>query len=251
MLIGFLGGYPIGAQGIMQAYSSGTLIKQDASRMLAFCNNAGPAFIFGMVSQLFNDGAIAWYLWLITVLSSVLVAISIPTVGATVCCTSQPARISIPQHITNAVKAMANICAWVILFRIILTLLQTRVFNNHYILLQTFVFGFLELSNGIVQAAVISDIRVRFVCCAVFLSAGGVCVAMQTYAITKDLGLRTYIFGKILQTAYSLLISISLIPVVFSVGNGFISLILMFVCITIILFAQVIKKSIAISKKML
>ena len=43
-LVGLLGGYPMGAQCIRQAYDTGGLSRPDAQRMLCFCSNAGPAF---------------------------------------------------------------------------------------------------------------------------------------------------------------------------------------------------------------
>ena len=249
LLTGFLGGYPIGAKGIMDAYSSGALSKHNALRMLAFCNNAGPAFIFGMVSQHFNSVAVAWVLWLITILSSVFVAISIPGKSAGSGNYQQPALPGISQLITNAVKAMSNVCAWVILFRIILTLLQKRLFCDSYPLLQTILFGFLELSNGILEAANYSNPHIRFVLCAVFLSAGVLCIAMQTHSITKVLGLRTNYLGKTLQTIYEVLLSVMLIPATFPGSKIATSLISAFICSILLLFTQVFKKSIAFSKK--
>ena len=53
LITGFLGGYPTGAQAVAQAYESGSISKETASRMLGFCNNAGPAFIFGILSTIF------------------------------------------------------------------------------------------------------------------------------------------------------------------------------------------------------
>ena len=250
LLMGYLGGYPIGAQGVAQAYSSGKLSKKDAQRMLAFCNNAGPAFIFGMVSQLFDSVAVGWYLWLITILSSIFVAVSVPgkcTRQNRIAAERKP--ISFPQVITDAVKAMSNVCAWVLLFRIVLTLLQTRVFRGKDSLMQTILFGFLELSNGVIQTASVADPRIRFVLCAVFLSAGGFCVAMQTHSVTKELGLRAYLGGKALQTVYALLLSLAVMPAVFPKSNIAVSLISAFVCVALLLFFLFMKKGIAFSKK--
>ena len=250
LLMGYLGGYPIGAQGVMQAYSYGKLSKKDAQRMLAFCNNAGPAFIFGMVSQLFDSIAVGWYLWLITILSSIFVAASAPgkcTRQNRIAAERKP--ISFPQVIADAVKAMSNVCAWVLLFRIVLTLLQTRVFHGKDSLLQTILFGFLELSNGVVQAASAEDPRIRFVLCAVFLSAGGFCVAMQTHSVTRGLGLHTYLGGKALQTVYALLLSLAAMPAVFPKSSTAVSLISALVCAGLLLLFRFLKKGIAFSEK--
>ena len=54
-LTGLLGGYPTGAQGVYLAYRNGSLSKASAEHLLSFCNNAGPAFIFGVLGNVFSD----------------------------------------------------------------------------------------------------------------------------------------------------------------------------------------------------
>ena len=75
LLLGIIGGYPIGAQSIYQAFQTGQVKRSDARHMLGFCNNAGPAFIFGMVSSLFSAPVVAWMIWVIHILSALLVGI--------------------------------------------------------------------------------------------------------------------------------------------------------------------------------
>ena len=243
LLVGYLGGYPIGAKSIMEAYSSGNLSKDAALRMLSFCNNAGPAFIFGMVTPLFDSVAAGWCLWLITILSSVFVALSLQNVHTTNKRTAHhPVYTTFPQLITNAIKVAANVCAWVIIFRIILTILEYRVFCGNWPIPQVIVFGLLELSNGIIEVATIADPYFRFVFCAVFLSAGGLCVTLQTYSIVRKLHMRTYIIGKALQTIYSLLLSIALAPILFSNGNVTIAVISAIICTALLVYFKFIKK---------
>ena len=47
--LGFVGGYPVGARTAIQLYQSGQCSRTEAERLLAFCNNSGPAFILGVV----------------------------------------------------------------------------------------------------------------------------------------------------------------------------------------------------------
>ena len=75
LLTGFLGGYPTGAQCVSQARSSGKLTKAQAERMIAVCSNAGPSFLFGMVSQMCTESSMVWLLWAVHILSAVLVAV--------------------------------------------------------------------------------------------------------------------------------------------------------------------------------
>ena len=48
--------------------------EQDAQRMLAFCSNAGPSFLIGILSTKFSEGWILWLIWGIHNLSAVAVA---------------------------------------------------------------------------------------------------------------------------------------------------------------------------------
>lgn len=49
LLLGFVGGYPVGAKTAISLYESGQCSKAETQRLLAFCNNSGPAFILGVV----------------------------------------------------------------------------------------------------------------------------------------------------------------------------------------------------------
>ena len=207
LLIGLIGGYPVGATGISQAYKTGVLCKKDSERMLSFCNNAGPAFIFGLLSQLLGNIILCWVLWIIHILSAVLVGMIMPGGSkktAAVHCTKP---IALPQAMQIGIKNMALVCGWVVLFRVILG------FMTHWFLwllsptLQSVIAGFLEMSNGCLSLVHMENVSTRFLCAAGFLSFGGICVAMQTASVTAALSLRQYYIGKVLQTAFSLLLS--------------------------------------------
>ena len=43
LLLGLIGGYPVGAQNVFKAYENRMIARNDAERMLGFCNNAGQA----------------------------------------------------------------------------------------------------------------------------------------------------------------------------------------------------------------
>ena len=47
--LGFVGGYPVGAKTAINLYERGMCTRTEAERLLAFCNNSGPAFILGVV----------------------------------------------------------------------------------------------------------------------------------------------------------------------------------------------------------
>ena len=47
LLLGLLGGYPLGAAYIAGLRESGAVGGEEAGHLLAFCNNSGPAFFLG------------------------------------------------------------------------------------------------------------------------------------------------------------------------------------------------------------
>ena len=75
LLLGLVGGYPVGAHCINEAYRTSNLDRRTAHRMLGFSCNAGPAFVFGMMSRLFFETKVIWYLWLIHILSALMVTV--------------------------------------------------------------------------------------------------------------------------------------------------------------------------------
>ena len=63
--LGFVGGYPVGARTAIALYQSGQCSKTEAERLLAFCNNAGPALSLAWWAQGYL-GAVPWgcsYTW--------------------------------------------------------------------------------------------------------------------------------------------------------------------------------------------
>ncbi len=206
LLIGFIGGYPVGAANIAQAYRSGRLTQEDAQRMLGFCSNAGPSFLFGILAPLFDSPAIPWILWMIHLLSAILVAVLLPGTCNRISLITSETHLSFPKALEQGTKTMALICGWVILFRILLTFLNRWIFCFFPIPAQILLSGVLELSNGCIQLANIQTQGLAFIIASVMLAQGGLCVAMQTRSVTAGLSLKAYFPGKLLQSGFSFLL---------------------------------------------
>ena len=200
----FLGGYPVGAQCVAAAYRSGHLEKDTAQRMLAFCSNAGPAFLFGMVSPLFPRRWMAWVLWGIHIGGALCAAALIPAPSGSAAPVPGAKPATLTGALNDSLRVMATVCGWVTLFRVLLAFLNRWFLWLLPTAAQVAVTGILELSNGCCALAAVSDVPVRFVICAGILSLGGLCVTMQTLSVTRGLSLRLYFSGKIIQTLFSL-----------------------------------------------
>lgn len=207
LLAGFLGGYPVGAQCVAQACRAGQLDSDDAKRMLGFCNNCGPAFVFGMVGGLFEQWWIAWVLWGIHIAGSLAAAILIPGKGSGVICSSDAKPLTIVQAMQQTVRVMAGVCGWVLIFRVMIGYLQRWILWWLPTTVQVTVYGLLELSNGCVALNTIVNSGLRFVLCSLFVGFGGLCVAMQTFSVTAGIDRGCYFPGKMIQSCISVLLA--------------------------------------------
>lgn len=207
LLAGLVGGYPVGAQCVSQAYESGALDGQDVRRMLAFCNNCGPAFLFGMAAGLFEQWWAPWALWGIHIVSALCVGALIP--GNASRCRAQPSEsLTVVQALNRALRIMAGVCGWVVIFRVVIEFLQRWALWWLPAQWQAAVCGILELSNGCIALYEIENTGLRFLLCAGFLGFGGLCVTMQTFSVTKSgLDRSLYFPGKVLQCCISLLLA--------------------------------------------
>ncbi|MDD5864459.1 MAG: hypothetical protein PUD80_07490, partial [Firmicutes bacterium] len=162
----FLGGYPVGAQSVAEACRSGQLSKAQAQRLLAFCNNAGPAFLFGMAGAMFPRKWMAWALWGIHIAGAVFTALIIPARDTSPVTMPEKAPLSPADAVNKGVKVMAAVCGWVILFRVLLAFLNRWILWMLPAAAQVALTGLLELSNGCCELMAVSDVPSRFCICA-------------------------------------------------------------------------------------
>ena len=213
LLIGLLSGYPVGAQSIAYAYRQGALDRNNAERMIAFCNNAGPAFIFGVGSVIFDDPLTCCLVWFIHIVSSMLVGLITPSVTQDLLVTIKPKAFSFSQAFEQSIRTMASVCGWIVLFRTIIAVLDRWIL---WILPQDFrilVSGILELANGCTQLINSSNEAQQISLFTTMLGFGGICVLLQTYAIfaVNDLSIKQYFPGKLTHAAISYLLCISIL----------------------------------------
>ena len=236
-LAGFLGGYPAGAAAIGTAFRTGQLDRDDANRLLAFCNNAGPAFLFGMIAPQLPQKWMAWCLWGIHILSAAVVGAvySPPTALSHV---SAPRNPSVRVSMQDSLRVMATVCGWIVLFRILIGFLDRWILWILPQPLRILLWGLLELSNGCCALQAVEPAALRFVMAAAMVSFGGTCVALQTASVLSGLSIKHYLAGKLLQTAISILLAGAVMASQRPV--------LVLACAGALLFPQYRKKAVAI-----
>lgn len=201
--LGLLGGYPVGGRTVGQLYRAGRLSKDEAERLLAFCNNAGPSFILGVVGVgCFGSLRTGIYLYLVHAFSAVLVGIlfrkKAPVSGQKFRYSAAFEPIAaFVRAVGEAAEGMVRLCGFVVFFLVILALITDLTGLSHPVLL-----GLAELTTGVTA---LEGRPGDLVWAAALLGWGGLSVHGQTAAVLSDtdLGLGRYFLGKILQAIFS------------------------------------------------
>ena len=219
--LGFIGGYPVGARTALQLYQQGLCSRTEAERLLAFCNNSGPAFILGVVGAgVFGDGRVGLLLYLTHALASVMVGLIFRFYGGAVKSKNPSQRskpistVTLPAAFTGAVtramQSTLNICAFVVFFAVVLRLLSafgvlSLVARGLSLLgfreewAKRLVAGLLELSSGVSSLRGEAQLAGRVSTAAFMLGWAGLSVHCQVLSFLSDSGLsvRVYLAGKL------------------------------------------------------
>lgn len=208
LLIGMLGGYPTGAKSAADAYQNGQLSRSSANWLLAFCNNAGPSFLFGIIAPQFTNGIAAWALWGIHIFSCLAVGALMPGGEGSQRIQLPHKPFSVTQALERSVAVMGRVCGWILLFRVIIAFCRRWFLWLFSEDLQVILSGCLELTIGCTSLSQIRGEGLRFVVCAAFLGFGGLCVTMQTLSVIGDLSATSYLNGKLLQCGISVILAL-------------------------------------------
>lgn len=231
LALGFVGGYPVGARAALTLYEEGQCTKTECERLLAFCNNSGPAFILGVVGAgVFGDSRVGLLLCLVHALASLCVGLVFRFYrgrdgdrGRT----KRPSPIAAQRFsaaftgaVKGAVTSTLNICAFVVCFTVIIRLcflsgllpaladLLGRAFaplGFSRVWAQRLLTGLLELSSGVAALTGDGSLTGRAAMAAFLLGWAGVSVHCQVLSFLAESGLstRTYICGKLLHGLFS------------------------------------------------
>ena len=233
LALGIVGGYPVGARTAISLYQSGQCTRTEAERMLAFCNNCGPAFILGVVGAgVFGSGAAGLLLYLGHIAASLVVGLLFrfykpsqrPGPGRAPGAQFQTVRFpaAFTHAVTGALQSTLNICALILFFTVAIRILAlsgltpalaglmsallsplglSQMWAEHLLA------GLLEMSSG-VSSLTGGALSGRLSMAAFMLGWAGVSVHCQVMAFLGDSGLslRTYLVGKLLHGGLSALL---------------------------------------------
>ena len=208
LLMGLITGYPVGARNVADIYHKGAISFDDAQRMVVFCNNAGPAFIFGVLAPFFPDLRWTASLWAVQILSAVFTGYLMPCRKIRHAAMPAQQATSITLIMNQSIKSMASVCGWVMFFRMILEFMDRWLFWMMDGPVRVIIGGMLELTSGCIGLGMIENAGIRFLVCTGFLSCGGLCILLQTASVFPQLDLKQYVFRKLIQWLIGLCLSV-------------------------------------------
>ena len=201
LLLGLVGGYPIGARTAAELYDSGALTRQEAERLLTFCNNSNPVFLISVLGVgVFGSVRTGLWLWLIHVGAALITGLLFRGLG-------QGRREAPPQvsfqapslagafvsSVKDAAGGMLSVCAFVTLFYVLVSPIA-RLDSP----LAAPAVGMIELFS---LTPLLENTRRGFLLAAGCAGWGGLSVLCQTAAVldSTNLPLKPCLLGKVTQ----------------------------------------------------
>lgn len=226
---GICGGYPLGAQTVAELYGNGQISREEAERLLRFCNNSGPSFLVGVIGAgLFASRAAGLLLYAVHVTAALLVGV-IFRKDATSPAEPAPApECGIGEaflaSVRQAVSSVLSVCGFVICFCVLSGLLEsfgvwdaaagvlTALFRIDVPDARALLIGLIELSSGIGALRGLPPTGARFVLAAFLCGWGGLSVHLQSLAVLGETELdgRGQLAGRLLSALLSALLAAAL-----------------------------------------
>lgn len=230
LVLGLIGGYPVGAQTAVGLYEKGLCSKTEAERLLAFCNTSGPAFILGVAGAgIFCDSRIGILLYLVHAAAAVCVGMVFrfykrsKTEGrdsGRAPFYAQRLSTAFTGSVKNSFTAIFNICAFVVFFTVLIQMLaQAGILRGLAVPLaalglpvqwgERLLTGVLEVSSGVWTLAEVGATPGSVSMAAFMLGWGGLSVHCQVLSFTgaSGLSMRPYFVGKLLHGGVSALLA--------------------------------------------
>lgn len=228
LVLGLLGGYPVGAASVAELVREGRLKPAEGERLLPFCNNTGPAFIVGAVGGgIFASSSLGLLLYGVHILAALTVGLLLSaktSVEHKSVEEDERAEYSglvsaLPAGVKGAVEKCINICGFVVFFSILSALSEELgLFSNAAIALnkglgleigfcRSLLSGIMELGGGIASMSGLAATAKNLALAAFILGFGSLSVHCQTLAVVSGTKMKCarHFAGRIIHGAVSAL----------------------------------------------
>lgn len=232
LFLGLAGGYPLGAISVSEMYARRMLKKNEAERLLGFCDNSGPAFIISVAgSAVFGSLRLGFFLYAVHLLAALLTGVLLRRGGAPAHTSAVlPRAASLSGAFTDSVRrattAMVTVCGFVVFFSVLVGLLDANgtlsmltgalsaLFGTELHFTRSLLTGFLELGTGTSAMLGLRPNAANLALCAFLLGWGGLSVHAQASAVIRESGLSParHTLGKLLHGGLSALLTYLIFP---------------------------------------
>ena len=191
LLLGLVGGYPIGAKTAADLYRKGLLSRPEAERLLAFCNNSNPVFLISVLGVgVFGSVRAGVWLWLIHLLSALLTGLLFRNwggqgrrqAGGTTAFQAVSLSAAFVSAVRESLSGMLSVCAFVTFFYVL-----ARPLASLGGWLGPVLVGLTELFS---LTPLLRADRFGFILSSAMAGWGGLSVRCQTAAVLEGSGLR-------------------------------------------------------------
>lgn len=202
IIMGAVGGYPVGAKTVASLYKQQRLTRNEAERLMYWCVNAGPAFILSALGAVMlgsiKSGAIVYCSVLLSSFTIGFFCRFLYLPSEKVVIRSAPPQTSYPviDAVRGGMNAILNISAWVLTFSCISELLETFKLDSAA---SMFLKCVLEVTTGCADCAKTLPLPVT----AAAIGFGGISVICQVSPYLDDCGvqIRRFVTARILNSA--------------------------------------------------
>ena len=217
LIIGLTGGYPLGASYIGDMVAQKIISRDEAERLLFFCNNSGPAFLIGAVGGgVFHSTRIGMLLYLTHALSAVAGGVLLRKRKMTAhnlvnIINDIPFSVVFSSAVKQAVSSALSVCGFVVCFTVLVGLLDSHglvsllagrfsdLVGLELHASRAALVGILEIGSAVGAMQGISPTPIQLAVTAAILGWGGLSVHCQTAAVLSesDLSLKMHSLGRL------------------------------------------------------
>jgi len=204
LIMGFVGGYPAGAAYIAQLEKEELVTTEEGERLIAFCNNSGPAFIIGVMgSAVFGSVKLGLKLYCVHIFSALITGIIFRKKSQA--WSIRPHKLdetdtaeALVDSVKQAVTSILNVCGFVVCFYMLIALLDTAGLVSSVCsgisslsgmeaeFIKAAFIGLLELGTGAAAMQSMQPAALNLALAAAMLSWGGLSVHFQTKAVLTE-----------------------------------------------------------------
>lgn len=212
-VLGILCGFPLGVKCTSELYKSGKISRDEAERLIGFCNNTGPAFLVSGIGlglrKNANDGL---FLYFVMVLSAVITGIVFSRGRHLQKGCSENLRqnsFSFTASIKNAGVNTLHICSYLTFFACIVGMLRNTIGENYTYLS---IIPFLEVGSAtsILSKTRLLSPRLSLALSSFAVGFSGFSVHLQALSFISDTDIRTgmYFIMKLFEGVLSFMLTL-------------------------------------------